>query len=160
MGVNVPVVPTSTALPTPTPKALIRSSTLTHASSRTHDTGREHPRRESSQMDVRSMIVAGVTISRTEDEDPAECFDSHEDAIAGRFCWQCGHWGGDEGQPEGTWTTRQIWKQWICTQLSARSEWQHAGISSTERRNPDLDLLRESSRVTRQCTMWLRRARL
>ena len=31
-------------------------------------------------MDVRSMIVAGVTKSGTEDEDPAECFDGREDA--------------------------------------------------------------------------------
>ena len=70
MGVNVPVVPTSTALPTPTPKALIRSSTLTMRAAE-HTTldvlpQAKHPRRESSQMDVRSMILAGVTISGTE----------------------------------------------------------------------------------------------
>ena len=29
-------------------------------------------------MDVRSVTVAGVTISGTEDEDPAENFDDHE----------------------------------------------------------------------------------
>ena len=32
------------------------------------------------QVDVRSMIVAGVTKSGTEDEDPAEFFDDQEDA--------------------------------------------------------------------------------
>ena len=40
----------------------------------------KHPRGECSQMDVRSMTVAGVTISGIVDEDPAEYFDSHEDA--------------------------------------------------------------------------------
>ena len=30
-------------------------------------------------MDIRSMTVAGVTISGTEDEDAAEYFDGHED---------------------------------------------------------------------------------
>ena len=39
----------------------------------------KHPRSEGSQMDVRSMTVAGVAISRTEDEGPAEYFDDHED---------------------------------------------------------------------------------
>ena len=31
-------------------------------------------------MDVRSMMVAGITVSGTEDEDPAQYFDSYEDA--------------------------------------------------------------------------------
>ena len=84
MGANVPVVPTLTALPTPTPKALIRSSTPTKGAAEptTLDVPPQakHPRGESSQMDVRSMIVAGGTVSGTEGEDPAEYFDSHEDA--------------------------------------------------------------------------------
>ena len=84
VGANVPVVHTSTVLPTPTPKALIRSSTATKraAEPTTLDVPphARHPRGESSQMDVRSVMVVGVTTSRTEDEDPAECSDSHEDA--------------------------------------------------------------------------------
>ena len=67
MGANVPVVLTSTVLPTPTPKALIRSSTPTKraAEPTTLDVPPQakDPRGESSQMDVRSVKVAGVTIS-------------------------------------------------------------------------------------------------
>ena len=41
-------------------------------------------RGEGSQMDVRSMSVAGVAISGTDDEDSAEYIDGHEDwRIAG-----------------------------------------------------------------------------
>ena len=84
MGAIVPVVLKSTALPTPTSEALIRSSTSTKRATEptTLDVPPQakHPRGESSQMDVRSTIVAGVTISGTEDEDPAECFDNHDDA--------------------------------------------------------------------------------
>ena len=84
MGANVLVVSTSTVSPTPIPKALIRSSKPTKraAAPTTLDVPPQakHPRGEGSQMDVRSIIVAGVTISGSEDEDPAECFDSREDA--------------------------------------------------------------------------------
>ena len=73
MGANVLVVPTSTVLPTPTPKALTRSFTPTKRAA-------EPPRGDSSQMDVRSMIVAGVTICGTEDEDLQSGCHSHEDA--------------------------------------------------------------------------------
>ena len=38
------------------------------------------PGGEDSQMDVRSMTVAGIATSGTEDEDPAECFVDHKDA--------------------------------------------------------------------------------
>ena len=41
----------------------------------------KHPRAEGSQMDVRSVTVAGVAISGTEDDDLAEYFDGHEDAV-------------------------------------------------------------------------------
>ena len=40
----------------------------------------QHPRGEDSQLDVRSVTVAGIAISGTEDEDPAEYFVDHEDA--------------------------------------------------------------------------------
>ena len=61
MGANVLVVLTSTVLPTPTPKALIRSFTLTQRAA--EPTALDVPqakrsRGERSQMEVRSMIVA------------------------------------------------------------------------------------------------------
>ena len=40
----------------------------------------KRPRGEEPQMDVRSMTVAGIAISGTKDEDPAENFVDHEDA--------------------------------------------------------------------------------
>ena len=84
MGANVPVMPTSTVLSTSTPKAQLRSPTPTNraAEPTTLDVPPQakHPGGEDSQMGVRSVIVAGVTISGSENEDPAENFDSHEDA--------------------------------------------------------------------------------
>ena len=84
MRSNVLVVHTSIVLPTLTPKAHIRSSTPTQQAAEPTKLDvlpqAKYPRGEASQMDVRSMIVAGVTIAGTEDEDPAEFFDSHEDA--------------------------------------------------------------------------------
>ena len=63
LGPNVPVVPTSTALLTSTPKAQIRSSTPTERAAEPTTLGvppqAMHARSEGSQMDVRSMTVAG-----------------------------------------------------------------------------------------------------
>ena len=88
---NVPVVPASTVLPTMTPSAQLRSTTPTTraAEPTTLDVPPQaKPQRgEGSQMDVRSMTVAGVAISGTEDEDCAEYVDGHEDwRIAGHLC--------------------------------------------------------------------------
>ena len=79
VGANVPIVLTSTVLPTPTSKALIKSSPPIKraAEPTTLDVPppAKRPRGESSQTDVRTVIVAAVTTSGSEDEDP-EYFDS------------------------------------------------------------------------------------
>ena len=67
-----------------TPKLYSRSSTPTKRAveSMTLDVPSQakRPRGEDPQMDVRSMTVAGIATSGTEDEDPAEYFVDHEDA--------------------------------------------------------------------------------
>ena len=84
MGAHVPVVPAASVLPAATTKLHSRSSTPTKrpAESMTLDVPSQakHPGGEDSQVDVRSVTVAGVAVSGTEDEDPAEYFVHHEDA--------------------------------------------------------------------------------
>ena len=84
MGANVLVVLAANVLPAGTPNAHSRSSTPTKrpVESMTLDVPLQakHPRGEDAQMDVRSMKVAGIAISGTDDEDPAEYFVDHEDA--------------------------------------------------------------------------------
>ena len=76
LGANVPVVHASTVLLVVTPSAQRRSTTPTTRAA--EPTTLDMPpqakpqRGEGSQMDVRSMSVAGVVISGTEDEDSAE----------------------------------------------------------------------------------------
>ena len=84
MGAHVPVVHAASVLPAATTKLHSRSSTPTKrpAESMTLDVPSQakHPGGEDSQVDVRSVTVAGIAISGTEDEDPAEYFVDHEDA--------------------------------------------------------------------------------
>ena len=79
MEAKVLVMLAPTDLQTVTPKAQLRSTSPTKRATEptTLDVPpqAEHPRGEGSQMDVRSMTVAGVTIAGTEDEDHAEYFD-------------------------------------------------------------------------------------
>ena len=83
MGANVRVMPTQTVLPTVSPEAQLRSTSPTEraAEPMTLDVPpqAQHLRGEGSQMDVQSMTEAGVTIAGTEEEDPAEYFDGHDD---------------------------------------------------------------------------------
>ena len=101
------------------------------------------------------MSVAGVAISGTEDEDPAEYFDDHEDA--GELL-------------DLLLTVRRLkrrrrpnWKNstdsQTCTLLS-REEASDAGIWTKEKTESEHDSSRESSRVMKQCLLCSRQARL
>ena len=84
-------MPAPTVSPTVTPKAKLRSTSPTKraAEPTTLDVlpQAKHQRDEGSQRNVRSMTVAGVTISGTEDEDPAHHLHGHEDVgEAGPSC--------------------------------------------------------------------------
>ena len=81
MGATVAAMPTPTVLPTATPKAQLSSTSPTkraaHPTTLDVPPQAKCPRSEGSQVDVRSVTVAGVTIAATEDEDAAEYFDGH-----------------------------------------------------------------------------------
>ena len=128
-GTNVPVVPASAVLPTVTPSAQLRSTTPTTraAEPTTLDVPPQaKPQRgEGSQMDVRSVSVATVVISGTDDEDSAEYIDGHEDA--GELLDPL--LDSDEEATKAKLkeldrlADLECVRPWTCTLLSGRSEW-------------------------------------
>ena len=144
-GTNVPVVPTSTVLLVVTPSAQLRPTTPTTRAAQptTLDVPPQaKPQRgEGSQMDVRSMSVAGVAISGTDDEDSAEYVDGHEDSgeLLDPLLDNAEEATKAKLEELDRLADLECMRPWTCTLLSGRSERRHAGIWTAEKTESEHD---------------------
>ena len=104
-------------------KAQLRSTSLTErgAEPTTPDVPPQpkHPRGVSSQVDVHSMTVVGVTIAGSKDEDPAEYFNSHQDV--GELPDPLVDGAEADETTKGSWTTDRSESERDLSQVSSRA---------------------------------------